>query len=188
VVEAPYTELQSKVLESLISKQFPGKPIRYAAVTHPHFDHTGGVRYMAAIGATILVAKGQDATMKAIVDAPHTAPADALAERRAAKQPVGAIEVFEGKKVISDGGQTLEIHAFAGSPHGDPMVMAYEPKSGAVFQSDLFFPGTGGGGPTAEHLLASIRKLDLKAKKMVGGHFGTGPFEELVKAATPAKK
>jgi hypothetical protein len=57
-----------------------------------------------------------------------------------------------------------------------------------VFQSDLFFPGTGGGGPTAEHLLASIRKLDLKAKKMVGGHFGTGPFEELVKAATPAKK
>jgi hypothetical protein len=55
VVEAPYTETQSRVLTRLASERFPGKPIRYAAVTHPHVDHTGGVRAIAALGATLLV-------------------------------------------------------------------------------------------------------------------------------------
>jgi glyoxylase-like metal-dependent hydrolase (beta-lactamase superfamily II) len=126
--------------------------------------------------------------MKDIIDAPHTKPADTLAQRRAAQppQPVGSIEVYKDKRIISDGGRTLELHAFTGNPHGNPMVMAFEPKSGALFQSDLFFPGTGGGGPAAEQLLESIRKLNLPVKKMVGGHSGVGPFEEIVKAT--AKK
>jgi glyoxylase-like metal-dependent hydrolase (beta-lactamase superfamily II) len=67
------------------------------------------------------------------------------------------------------------------------MVLAYVPKGRALFQSDLFFPGTGGGGPAAEHLLASIRSLKLKVDTNVGGHGGVGPFAELVKATTPVK-
>ena len=51
-----YTETQSKVLARLIREQFPNKPIQYAAVTHHHYDHIGGVRGIAAEGATLLVA------------------------------------------------------------------------------------------------------------------------------------
>ena len=51
VVEAPYTEAQSLTLARRIGEEI-GKPIRYVAPTHPHYDHTGGIRALAALGAT----------------------------------------------------------------------------------------------------------------------------------------
>jgi glyoxylase-like metal-dependent hydrolase (beta-lactamase superfamily II) len=180
VVEAPYLEVQSKVLVKRIAEQFPTKPIRYAAVTHPHFDHIGGVRGIAAAGATILVARGHEAAMKEVLDTPHTHPKDLLETRRAT---AGKMEVYEGKKEITEGSQKLELHAFSGSPHVEPMVLAYVPGPGVLFQSDLFFPGTGGGGPAVVQLLDSVKKLGLRVNTNVGGHGGIGPFSEMVKAA-----
>lgn len=186
VVEAPYTETQSKVLARLIQEQLQ-KPIQYAAVTHHHYDHTGGVRAIAAFGAMVLVEKGHEPALRELLAAPHTHPLDELDNRRRAQPPqkTGSLDVYDGKKVISEGGQTLELYAFTGSPHVEPMVLAYVPSTRVLFQSDLFFPGTGGGGPEAEQLLAAIRHLNLRVDTMVGGHGGVGPFEELVKATTP---
>jgi hypothetical protein len=53
VVEAAYTDAQSHTLARVLGEQFPAKPIRYAAITHHHYDHTGGVRTLASYGATI---------------------------------------------------------------------------------------------------------------------------------------
>jgi hypothetical protein len=70
-----------------------------------------------------------------------------------------------------------------GSPHVEPMVLAYVPGARVLFQSDLWFPGTGGAGsPLAKHLLESVRKLGLEVDTNVGGHGGVGPFMELVTA------
>jgi len=170
------------MLARLVAVQFPGKPIRYAAVTHPHYDHTGGVRGMAATGATLIVEKRHESALRELVDAKHTHPADDLERRRTSGQSAGTIETYDTTKAIADGGQTLEFYAITGSPHVEPMVLAYVPKSRVLFQSDLFFPGTGAGGPLAEHLLASIHQLNLKVDTMVGRHGGVGPFDEIVKA------
>jgi glyoxylase-like metal-dependent hydrolase (beta-lactamase superfamily II) len=190
VVEAPYTEAQSLTLGQVVQEQFPGKPIRYAAVTHHHYDHTGGVRGIAALGATILVEKGHEPALREILDARHTQPQDELDKRRNAQpaQPTGSIEVYEGKKIISEGKQSLELHAFTGSPHVEPMVLAYVPGARALFQSDLWFPGTGGtGNPAAKQLLESVRALKLQVATNVGGHGGVAPFAELEKAIAAMK-
>jgi glyoxylase-like metal-dependent hydrolase (beta-lactamase superfamily II) len=188
IVEAAYTDAQSHSLVRALQQQFPNKPIRYAAATHHHYDHTGGVRTMASYGATILVAKGHEPELRMILETPHTNPPDPLEAKKKGGQTVGSIEVFEGKKVLSDGGQTLELYTITGNPHVDPKVIALVPKSGVLFQSDLFFPGTGApASPAAVHLLQSVRALKLAVKTNAGGHGGVGPFAELEKAVAAAK-
>jgi glyoxylase-like metal-dependent hydrolase (beta-lactamase superfamily II) len=188
VVEAPYTDAQSATLIRLLAQQFPNKPIRYAGVTHYHYDHVGGVRGLAAVGATILSAKEHEPMMRPLMEAPHTSVPDALEKATKAGKP-GAIEFFEGKRVISDGGQSLELYAVSGIPHVEPMVLAFAPKGGVLFQSDLFFPGTGApAGPDAVALLQQVRALKLKVTTNAGGHGGVGPFAELEKAVAAATK
>ena len=99
------------------------------------------------------------------------------------------LEIFEGKKVLTDGTQTLELYPITGNPHVDPKVVAYVPSARALFQSDLFIPGVGApAGPDAVHLLESIRALKLRVDTNVGGHGGVGPFAELEKAVAAATK
>lgn len=180
VVEAPYTDTQSKVLVKTLKEQFPNKPIQYAAVTHHHSDHIGGVRGLAAAGATILVEKGHAPALLPLVEMHHTHPADSLEAARRAGAKTGMVEVFETKKTITDGKQSLELYAFTGSPHAEPMVMMYVPSAKILFQSDLWFPATGGSGnPAAKQLYDSIKALKLDVKTMAGGHGGVGPFAEL---------
>src|SRR5262249_7975978 len=90
----------------------------------------------AAMGATILVEKGNEPVVRPLLEARHTQPQDELDKRRNGSQgqPVGMIEVYEGKKVISEGGQSFELYPITGSPHVDPMVLGYASRAPASFQ------------------------------------------------------
>lgn len=175
VVEGPYTEAQSLTLARLIEQNI-GKPIRYVVPTHPHYDHTGGVRALAAVGANVLVAAGHEAEMRMIVESPHSNPPDALARNLNEGIEVGRIEVFSGMETISEDGQSLQLHEVMDIPHVAPKVLAFVPATGVLFQSDLFF---GGPGPDASALAAAITRLGLDVQQIVGGHGGVLPFTAL---------
>jgi len=186
LMDAPYTETQTKALWREIEKQFPGKPVKYVGVAHYHYDHIGGVRGAAAMGATILVEKGHEPILRPLLEARHSNPQDELDKRRTAQsaQPVGSIEVYEGKKVVSEGGQSFELHSISGSPHAEPMVLGYASSARALFQPDLYFPpATMPAGPAAVHLAAAIKGLNLRVDTMVGGHGGVGTYADFLKAA-----
>ena len=94
--------------------------------------------------------------------------------------------MFEGKKTISEGGQSLELYPFSFPEHADPMVLAYALSARALFQPDLYTPpAAANGGPSAPLLLQAIKELNLKVNTMVGGHGGIGSFADFVKAASP---
>jgi glyoxylase-like metal-dependent hydrolase (beta-lactamase superfamily II) len=188
VVEAPYTEAQSHTLARELRAQFPTKPIRYVAVTHFHYDHTGGVRGLASYGAAVLVEKGHEAVMRPVMESPHTNPPDAL-QRARQGGTAGQLEIFEQRRTITEGAQTLELYTIAGNPHVDPMVLAYIPSSQVLFQSDLFFPGTGAPvSPAGVHLYDQVKALKLTVAINIGGHGGVAPFDELEKAAVAAAR
>jgi glyoxylase-like metal-dependent hydrolase (beta-lactamase superfamily II) len=181
VVEAPYTEAQSATLARMIDEQI-GKPIRYVVPSHPHYDHTGGLRRVVAVGATALLAAGHEAELRPVVEAPHTQPPDELARLRAAGENVGGIEVFSGERVIEEGERRLEIYEVSSIPHVNPIVLAFVADAGALFQSDVFF---GAPSPDATALYEAIRERDLDVSQIVGGHGGVIPFETLEGVAAP---
>ena len=189
LVDSPYTETQAKVLFRAIQQQFPTKPVKFVAVSHHHYDHIGGVRTAAAMGATILVEKGNEPVLRPLLEARHTHPQDELDKRRNSQpaQQAGAIEVYEGKKIISEGGQSLELYPVSFPEHVDPMVLAYASSARALFQPDLYTPpAAANGGPPAQHLLQALKQLNLRVDTMVGGHGGIGTFADFLKAAAPA--
>lgn len=188
VVEAPYTNAQSATLLRVLGAKFPGKPVRIVAPTHHHFDHIGGVRGLAAAGATTVVEQGHEPPLRALLAAPQTNPPDALTTAKKRDDTLGAIESYNGMRTISEGAQRLQVHAIRGNPHADPLVIAYVPSAGVVFQSDVWFPGLGAPAtPDAAHLLKSIDSMALQVRTHVGGHGGIGPHAELVKAVAAMK-
>jgi glyoxylase-like metal-dependent hydrolase (beta-lactamase superfamily II) len=187
VVDAPYLGTQTRMLAKAIATQFPNKPIKYIAVTHFHFDHIGGIRAGAALGATILVEKGQEPVIKKLLAASQTHPRDDLETARELKKPVGTIETYDGKHVLKEGNQSLELHKFTSS-HVDPMVMAYVPNGRVLFQSDLWFPAIGfPANPAVVELNDGIKQANLRVDTMIGGHGGVGPYAEMTKAIAAMK-
>lgn len=183
VVEAPYTEGQSLMLARLIEQNI-GKPIRYVVPTHPHYDHTGGVRALASLGANVLVAGGHEAEMRMILEAPHTNPPDALARNAAAGAEVGRLEVFMGSTGITEGEQAMQLYEVQGIPHVGPKVLPFVVPTGVLFQSDLFF---GAPGPDASAMYEAIKQRNLAVQQIVGGHGGVFPYSALEAAMSPAQ-
>ena len=180
VVEGAYTEGQALTIARVIEEEI-GKPIQVVAPTHPHYDHTGGIRGFASVGATVLVAAGHEAELRGIIESPHTNPPDELAMRRAAGEEVGAVEVFEGFVSIGGGDQNLELYEVDVFSHVNPMVIAYVPSAGVVFQSDLDPTAPGN---DADALYALAQQHGWNVNTVVGGHGGTTPFGQVVAAAT----
>jgi glyoxylase-like metal-dependent hydrolase (beta-lactamase superfamily II) len=180
-VEAPgSSEGADKVIQK-IKEAMPGKPIRYVALTHHHSDHIGGLRSFIAEGATVITTRANRGVVETMAAAPQN---DRLA--RAPRKPE-LLFVEGGRRVLTDGEQTLELIDVGPNPHAKEMLIAWLPKQRIVFQGDLFFLPNNDAplGPPQTSTLDFAKKLKeegLAPQRIASVHGRTATGEEFKSA------
>lgn len=184
VVEAPQNEERSMAVIAEVRRLVPNKPIRYVVNTHQHFDHSGGLRSYAASGATILTASVHKPYYDRVFGNPHTINPDLLAK----SGMKFTIEGVNGRRVISDKTQTMELHVLEKSPHNAGILVAYFPKQKTLVQADLFTPLPLDAAPPAKpdplalNLYENIQRLKLDVEHIAPIHGRVAKYQELRKA------
>ncbi len=177
MLEAGQSQARATAYVAEIKKQFPGKPIRYVMVTHPHSDHTGGLPVLVAEGATMVVQENSREFFERALNTPRTLLDDALA-----KAPKRArVESVADKSVYTDGTHTVELYHIYPAPHSNALLIAYLPKEKVLFQGDFSVnPAAQGGGmqPANDHvqaLVPAIAKLGLDYTRYINVHVSAAP-------------
>ncbi|HJR07648.1 MAG TPA: MBL fold metallo-hydrolase [Pyrinomonadaceae bacterium] len=184
VVETPGGDNTSREVIARIKELMPGKPIKYAAVTHHHDDHAGGVRTYIAEGATIITTPGLRAFFERVAAARNfTLEPDALTRN---PRPLQIETLQNGKRVFTDGTQSVELYDIGSGPHMDEMIVAYLPQQKIIFQGDLLNRPQDGhiapGNATTVHFADWLKKSGLAVERIVAVHGPTSTMEELNKA------
>ncbi|HYP52554.1 MAG TPA: MBL fold metallo-hydrolase [Pyrinomonadaceae bacterium] len=166
-------------------EMFPGKPVRYVVVTHFHDDHSGGLRSYVAEGAAIVTTPANQPFFERMAASNFTvAPDD---QTRAKRKPVFEF-VRGGKRVFTDGRQTVEVIDIGPGPHAREMLVVYLPKEKLVFQGDLVnLPNSGKWMPSTVndstvHFVEALSRLNLDVKRVAAVHGPATSIEDLREA------
>jgi glyoxylase-like metal-dependent hydrolase (beta-lactamase superfamily II) len=181
VMDAPVSDWQSNWTINAAKAKYPGKPIRYLALTHHHMDHAGGLRAYLAQGATLVVGKGAGDHFRKVFSAPYTRNPD-LASRDSSKTPI--IEVAD-KHAISDGKREFSAH-FVENPHAASTLIGYVADVRVAFVTDLWNPGpplpAKINSPLAA-VVAAVKQAGISPTRFAGGHGGVGDYAPLAALA-----
>ena len=191
VVEPPVGGRGPKATINKVREMFPSKPIRYVVVTHHHDDHAGGARGYIAEGAALVTTPSNRRYFERMAAGRFTLAPDDQSERR---RPARFEFVEGGRRVFTDGRQTVEVIDIGPSPHAREMLVAYLPKEKLVFQGDLVnLPATGRWMPstvndTTLHFYDSLRRLGLQVERIAAVHGPVATLEDLRKAVEKKRK
>ena len=167
VLEAPISPEISRATMAKIRETVPGKPIRYALMTHYHFDHSGGIRAYAEDGVTILASPGNRNFIREIANAPRT-----LEGVWTSSIQSPAVEAVRGKRVVGRGAARVELYEVGPNPHVDEILIAYLPSLKLMFVADIYsFTGTvTPANPWTLSLADRLEELDLDIDIVVPVH------------------
>ncbi len=171
-VEAPGSSDGADAVIKRIHELFPGKPIRYVAMTHHHGDHIGGMRSFIAEGATVVTTAANRPVIETMASSKQN---DRLGS--APRKPEFLL-LENGRRVLEDGTRRIELIDIGPNPHAKEMVIAWLPAEKVVFQGDLFFVPNNGAPfgppqPSTESFVKKLRELGLPAEKIASVHGDT---------------
>jgi glyoxylase-like metal-dependent hydrolase (beta-lactamase superfamily II) len=179
VMETPNGDSVSRQAIAEIKKLFPGKPIKYVAVTHHHDDHAGGIRTYIAEGSTLIVSPGEKAFFEKVAASKFTIDPDSLALN---PQPLKIETIKEGRRVLTDGTTTVELIDIGPGGHTDEMLVAYLPAEKLIFQGDLLHRPANNDPATINattlHFAAWLYKSGLSVERIIGVHGPSSTREE----------
>jgi glyoxylase-like metal-dependent hydrolase (beta-lactamase superfamily II) len=164
--------------------RYPGKPVRYLVMTHPHIDHTSGAREYAAAGAQVYVGHGNGAYFEQMFNAPHQVRKDQLA---LTPRKVKVTEVAD-KQTLTDGERKVELYRIA-TTHANGMLICYVPHAKIGWVVDIWSPVRDPIGPTQgqRELYQAVVKAGIAPERFAGGHGGVGAYKELADKAAAAR-
>jgi glyoxylase-like metal-dependent hydrolase (beta-lactamase superfamily II) len=171
MLEAGQNQARAQAYIDEIKQQFPGKPIRYVMVTHPHADHTGGLPALVAEGATIITHENAREFFERAFGTPRTLLDDALARN----PRVPKIEAVSDMRTYTDGTRTVEFYHAYPAPHSDALLIAYFPEEKVLFQGDF---SVNPGQPANDHvqaLAATLDRLGLDYERFINVHASAEP-------------
>ena len=169
---------------------FPNKPVKYVVVTHHHDDHSGGLRSYVAEGVTIVTTAANQQYFEKMAASIATINRDDQTKNK--KKPTFDF-LQNGKRVFTDGKQTVEIIDIGPSPHAKEMLIAYLPKEKLVFQGDLVnLPANGKYSPTTVnastvHFFEEIKRRGWDVDSIAAVHGPATTLDNLAKAIEKSK-
>lgn len=124
-------------LVDALAARFPGKRLARAAFGHHHPSPSGGLRALAAAGATIIAPRALEEYVRSLLTRPTT-----LGPPGVAAPPEPGLEFFEGELTINCGTTVVRlIDIGEQSAHAFCYTVFYLPQSGVLFEDDLgYFP------------------------------------------------
>src|SRR5688572_22093722 len=180
VIDAPVTDAQSLWLVGQTRARFPGKPIRWLALTHHHMDHAGGLRGILAEGGTLVVGQGAGAHFRRVLAAPMTRNFD-LPARSFHMTPI--LEVPESHVMSDSAGRQVIVYVMD-NPHAKGMLMGWVPHAKLGFVTDIWTPGPplpAKPNPGLAAVVNTVKRAGLEPERFAGGHGTVADYQTLVK-------
>jgi len=184
MLEGPTSDVRSKVVNDLVRKTVPNKPITYVVNTHGHYDHSGGLREYVAEGITVITQEKNKAFFEQAWARPRTVEPDPAPTTN---KPV--IETVADKRVLSDRTRTIELYYEPNNMHQVAQLIAYLPKERILLYGDGYNPPPGddiknpGRGPDyAVQMVDRVNELKLKPERIAPVHGKVVPYRNLLAA------
>lgn len=182
VMETPGGDAVSRQAIAEAKKLFPGKQIKFVAVTHHHDDHAGGIRTYIAERATIIGLPGERTFFEKVAKSVFTIDPDSLTQN---PQPLKWESIANGRRVLTDGTTTVELIDIGPGGHTDEMLVAYLPNEKLLFQGDLLNRPANNDpaiiNDTTVHFANWLDRSKLDVTRIIGVHGPPSTLDELRK-------